>query len=111
MGKLTVTADPGTPFIETTRAFAASPELLYRAYTEPDLLVRWLGPRDSGAMTVHEYDVRHGGNWRYTFAGEEGEWGFRGVFHGGRALARDRRHPDLRVRGLARLRLPRDHHV
>ena len=83
MAKLTVTAEPGTPFIETTRDFAATPEVLFRAWTEPDLLKRWLGPRDSGPMTIHGYDVRHGGNYRYTFAGEAGsEWGFRGVFHG-----------------------------
>ena len=81
MSKLTVTADPGTPFVETTRAFAASPELLFRAYTEPDLIVRWLGPRGY-AMTVHEFDVRHGGAYRYTHTGDEGEFAFRGIFHG-----------------------------
>ena len=81
MPKLTVTAEPGAPFIETTREFAASPELLYRAWTEPELIARWLGPRDH-AMDIGEYDVRHGGRWAYGGASEQGSFGFRGVFHG-----------------------------
>lgn len=81
MSKLTVTAEPGTPFIETTRDFAATPELLYRAWTEPELIARWLSPKDF-AMDLGEYDVRHGGRWAYGFTGEQGSFGFRGVFHG-----------------------------
>jgi uncharacterized protein YndB with AHSA1/START domain len=81
MAKLTVTAEPGTPFIETTRDFAATPEVLFRAWTEPELVARWLGPRDH-TMDIAEYDVRHGGRWAYGGASEQGSFGFRGVFHG-----------------------------
>lgn len=81
MAKLTVTAEPGTPFIETTREFAASPEVLFRAWTEPELLTRWLGPRDH-TMSVSELDVRHGGRWAYGGTSPQGAFGFRGVFHG-----------------------------
>ena len=81
MAKLTVTAEPGTPFIETTRDFAATPELLFRAWTEPELVARWLSPRDY-TMDVVEYDVRHGGRWAYSSSSEQGAFGFRGVFHG-----------------------------
>jgi uncharacterized protein YndB with AHSA1/START domain len=77
-----ITAEPGTPFVDITREFAASPALLFRAHTEPDLLVRWLGPRAT-TMTVDHLDARHGGTWRYSSRdGEGNDHGFRGVFHG-----------------------------
>jgi uncharacterized protein YndB with AHSA1/START domain len=65
-----------------TREFAAPPDLLFRAYTDPDLLVQWLGPRRM-TMIVDRYDVRHGGTWRYVHREADGtEYGFHGVFHG-----------------------------
>lgn len=77
-----LTAEPGVPQLTGARAFQAPPELLFRAWTEPDLLVQWLGPRRL-KMTVDHYDVRHGGTWRYVHTEEDGtEHGFRGVFHG-----------------------------
>ena len=43
------------------RAFDASPELVWRSWTEADLLSRWYGP---GVETViHELDVTPGGVW------------------------------------------------
>lgn len=77
-----VTAEPGTPFIEITRDFAAPVELLFRVHTEPDLLAQWLGPRKY-AMIVERYEVRDGGVYRYVHRGADGvEHRFRGVFHG-----------------------------
>ena len=65
-----------------TREFAAPREFLFRAFTEPDLLVRWLGPR-SLTMTIDRHEVRDGGTWRYLHREEDGtEHGFHGVFHG-----------------------------
>jgi uncharacterized protein YndB with AHSA1/START domain len=82
MGKTQITAEPGTPFIQITRAFDAPKELLFRAHTEPDLLVQWLGPRGM-EMTVDRYDVRDGGAWRYIHRDADGnDYGFHGVFHG-----------------------------
>jgi uncharacterized protein YndB with AHSA1/START domain len=81
MGKTQITAEPGTPFIQITREFDAPRELLFRAYTEPDLLVQWLGPRGL-EMTVDRYEVRDGGTWRYIHKDADGnEYGFHGVFH------------------------------
>ena len=74
--------EPGIPQLKGSRTFDAPPELLYRAWTEPELLVQWLGPRRL-TMTVDHYDVRHGGTWRYIHREDDGtEHGFRGVFHG-----------------------------
>jgi uncharacterized protein YndB with AHSA1/START domain len=76
-----ITAQPGTPFIEVRRDFAATPAQLFRAYTSPELLVQWLGPRDK-RMELIEYDARSGGSYRYVHRDSEGrEFGFRGVFH------------------------------
>lgn len=55
---------------------------MFRAYTDPDLLVQWLGPRDL-TMTIDHYDVRDGGTYRYVHTDAEGNaHGFHGVFHG-----------------------------
>jgi uncharacterized protein YndB with AHSA1/START domain len=82
MSKTEITAEPGMPQITITREFDAPRGLVFRAYTDPELLVRWLGPRDL-TMTVDRYDVRDGGRWRYRHADAQGNtYGFHGVFHG-----------------------------
>ena len=82
MAKTRIVAEPGLPMISITREFDASPELLYRAYTDPELLTQWLGPRRL-TMVVDQYEVRNGGRWRYIHRDPDGsEYGFHGVFHG-----------------------------
>ena len=82
MGETKITAEAGVPQILMTREFDAPPKVVFRAFTEPDLLVRWLGPRRL-KMTIDRYDVRDGGSWRYIHTDEDGtEFGFHGVFHG-----------------------------
>ncbi|MDR2988557.1 MAG: SRPBCC family protein [Nocardiopsaceae bacterium] len=82
MSRTEITAEPGIPLIVMTREFDAPRDLVFRAYTDPELLVRWLGPRDL-AMTVDCYEVRDGGRWRYVLADPHGNaHGFHGVFHG-----------------------------
>ncbi|WP_326565652.1 SRPBCC family protein [Amycolatopsis rhabdoformis] len=76
----TITAQPGTPFVEVTREFAASREKVLRAHTDPELVARWLGPRGM-EMEIIEYDSRSGGSYRYVHRNDRGEFGFRGVFH------------------------------
>ena len=82
MTELKVTAEPGVPQIVTTRDFDAPRHLLYRAFTEPDLLAQWLGPRRY-TMTIERFDLRDGGTWRYLHSDDTGNaYGFHGVFHG-----------------------------
>jgi uncharacterized protein YndB with AHSA1/START domain len=82
MGKTQITAEPGVSQIVITREFDAPRDLVFRAYTDPELLVQWLGPRDL-TMTIDQYDVRDGGKWRYVHTDTQGnEYGFHGVFHG-----------------------------
>jgi uncharacterized protein YndB with AHSA1/START domain len=82
MTELKVDAPEGVPQVTMTREVAAPRDLVFRAFTEPDLLVQWLGPRRL-TMSVDRYEVRDGGRWRYVHREDDGtEYGFRGVFHG-----------------------------
>jgi uncharacterized protein YndB with AHSA1/START domain len=51
--------------IRIERDFDAPRALVWEAYTDPDLMTEWLGPRRL-TMTVQEMDVRTGGSYRYT---------------------------------------------
>ena len=61
-----------------TREFDAPPELVYRAWTTPELVRRWWHA-NRGEMTVAEIDLRVGGRWRYVMVAEGG---FEVAFHG-----------------------------
>jgi uncharacterized protein YndB with AHSA1/START domain len=82
MAQAQIIAEPGIPQIVITREFDAPRDLLFRAHTDPELLVRWLGPRRL-SMTIDHFDARAGGTWRYIHRDVDGnEYGFHGVFHG-----------------------------
>jgi len=70
----------GEPRITVRRFFAAPPDLVYRAFVEPDLLRRWWGPRRLETI-VCDMDVRVGGSWRVVHRAPDGqEFGFHGEF-------------------------------
>ena len=82
MSTTQIDAPAGVPFIDITREFDAPRDVVFRAYTEPELLVQWLGPRKY-TMTIDRWDVRDGGTWRFVHSDDQGNaWGFHGVFHG-----------------------------
>lgn len=66
-----IEADPDIPTVRIVREFDAPVELVYRAHVDPDLIVQWLGP-DSIGMDVEKWDIRTGGEYRYT-ATRDGE--------------------------------------
>jgi uncharacterized protein YndB with AHSA1/START domain len=73
--------------IVITREFDAPPALVFRAYTAPDLIPKWWGPRRL-STTVDVMDARPGGSWRFVQHDDEGnEFAFHGVFH---TVVRDR---------------------
>ena len=53
------------------RTFAAPRQLVWEAYTDPELFPEWLGPREL-TMTVEEFDLRPGGSYRFTHRDSEG---------------------------------------
>ena len=48
------------------RVLTASPEKVYRAFTESDALARWIAP-DGFTCTVHSLDVKVGGRSKISF--------------------------------------------
>ena len=75
-----ITADPAVPLIRITREFDAPREKVFKAHTDPELVVQWLGPR-STQMRIDHYDCRTGGSYRYLHVSDGNEFGFRGCFH------------------------------
>ncbi|MFC6286075.1 SRPBCC family protein [Nocardioides sp. GCM10027113] len=77
----TISAPEGLPLIEITREFDAPVDRLFRAHTDPELFVRWIGPRSIDTRIV-EWDCRTGGSWRYVSRHEGEELPeFYGSFH------------------------------
>jgi len=77
----TITAEPGKQEIFITREFDGPIELIFRAFTEADLFVRWLGPRGY-EMQLATFEPRSGGMYRYIHKDREGnDFVFQGVFH------------------------------
>ena len=71
---------PSDREIVGSRIMDAPPELVFKAYTDPDLIPRWWGPRRY-ATTVDKMDLRPGGVWRFVHrAADGGEYAFNGVY-------------------------------
>jgi uncharacterized protein YndB with AHSA1/START domain len=76
---LTVTT-PSDREIVMTRAFDAPRDLVFKAYTDPNVVPQWWGQRDSTTI-VDKMDVRPGGLWRFVQQAPDGsELGFRGEY-------------------------------
>lgn len=78
---LRVDAPEGLPFIDFEREFDAPVGAVFRAHKEPDLIKKWMGPREY-TTDVDTYEFRTGGRWRFVQRNEAGEeYAFNGVFH------------------------------
>jgi uncharacterized protein YndB with AHSA1/START domain len=73
---------PSDREVKVTRSFRATRELVYRAYTEPALVRRWLLGPPGWTMPICEMDVRVGGQYRWRWRSEDkgSEFGFSGTF-------------------------------
>jgi uncharacterized protein YndB with AHSA1/START domain len=69
---------PSDTQILVTREFNAPKDLVYRAWTTPELIKRWWSG-DRGEVTVAEVDLRVGGTWRHVMIANQG---FEVAFHG-----------------------------
>jgi len=76
----TVVTTPSDREIVSERVFDAPRERVFAAYTDPELIPQWWGPR--GATTiVDQMDVRPGGAWRFVHRDSNGDkTGFRGTY-------------------------------
>jgi uncharacterized protein YndB with AHSA1/START domain len=78
-GTLQVTT-PTDREIVLTRVFDAPRRLVFDAFTKPELLKRWFGPR-GWSLVVCEVDLKVGGTFRFVLRGRNGtDMGMRGVY-------------------------------
>ena len=71
---------PSDREIVMERVFNAPRELVFKAYTDPNLIPRWWGPRKY-TTTVDKMDVRVGGAWRFVQRDAAGnEFAFNGEY-------------------------------
>ncbi|MET0387312.1 MAG: SRPBCC family protein [Polyangiales bacterium] len=73
---------PSDRHVAVARSFKAPRELVYKAYTTPELVKRWQTGYPGWTMPVCEMDVRVGGKYRWRWRSDEGgqEFGFYGEF-------------------------------
>ena len=70
-----VTVEVTTPSdreVRVVRRFNAPRELVFRAWTAPDLVKRWLGGPEGWSVTKSEGDPRPGGAYRLEWSGPDG---------------------------------------
>ncbi len=78
-----ITAEAGKQEFFITREFEAPRELVFKAFSEPELIKQWLGP-DNMTMEIDKLDNRSGGSYRFLHSdcgGGENIYAFNGVIH------------------------------
>ena len=106
MSKLTLRTEGNTHVI-VTRHFAAPPQAVYRAHTDPALVQRWLLGPDGWTMPVCQMDTKPGGSFRYEWSNGKGQ----GFYITGEYLEFE---PNRRIVHIERMFLPDrtpDNHV
>ncbi|MES3033836.1 MAG: SRPBCC domain-containing protein [Gemmatimonadota bacterium] len=98
MSKLTLVTE-GDRYVVVTREFAASPEFVFRAHTEAELVQQWMLGPDGWTMPVCICDARVGGEIRYEWSDGKG----RGFHLTGEFLALE---PYRRIVHVERMFLP-----
>jgi len=98
MSKLTLTTE-GDLHVVVTRRFAAPPEAVYRAHTEPELIQKWLLGPEGWTMPVCLNEQRPGGKFRYEWANGKGQ----GFYITGELLALE---PFSRIVHVERMHFP-----
>ena len=62
----------GDKHVVVTRRFAASPEALYRAHTEPNIIQKWMLGPDGWTMPLCISEAKPGGKIRYEWSDGKG---------------------------------------
>lgn len=76
----TTLTTPSEREIVMTRVFDAPRDLVFQAFSDPQAIPRWWGPRRATTV-VDQMDVRPGGAWRFVQRDPEGnEYAFRGEY-------------------------------
>jgi uncharacterized protein YndB with AHSA1/START domain len=72
MNRMTLVTE-GDRHVVVTRHFAASPEVVYRAHTDPNLIQKWLLGPEGWTMPVCISEAKPGGKFRYEWANGKGQ--------------------------------------
>jgi uncharacterized protein YndB with AHSA1/START domain len=76
-----IIAEPRKQEVIITRVFDAPRNLVFKAYTDPNLIPQWWGPKRF-TTTIDKMDVKPGGLWRFVQRDTAGnEYAFHGVYH------------------------------
>jgi len=79
--QMKIVAEPGKQEMFIYREFDAPREAVFKAYTDPKLIVQWLGP-DNMEMKIEKFDMKTGGSYRYIHSdGKGNSYGFHGSVH------------------------------
>ena len=66
-----MTAKANSNEIKIIRVYDAPVQLVWDAWTDPEQVAQWWGPRGF-TLTTHSKDLRAGGHWHYTMHGPDG---------------------------------------
>jgi uncharacterized protein YndB with AHSA1/START domain len=67
--------------IKIIRVYDAPVEAVWDAWTDPEQVAQWWGPR-AFTLTTHSKDLRAGGHWKYTMHGPDGtDWPNNTLYH------------------------------
>src|SRR5580698_650774 len=76
-----IIAEEGKQELFMVREFDLPVDLLFRAYTDPDLLVQWMGNPNS-EIKVEKMENKSHGSWRFVHTDKAGKkYCFNGVIH------------------------------
>lgn len=59
--------------VDIRRHYRATPDKVWRAWTDPQALRQWFSPGSTAASTVAEIDLSVGGRYRIAFVAPDGE--------------------------------------
>ena len=81
MAETNVFVEPGKMEIIINHVADAPRELVFKAFTDPEIYTKWIGPRGMETY-ITKFESVDGGSWRYIQKDEDGnEFGFHGVNH------------------------------
>ena len=60
-----IETDANVPTIRIVRDFDAPPDKVFRAWIDPELVAKWLGPKSTD-MRIDQWEARTGGHYRYA---------------------------------------------
>ncbi len=79
--KTQIVAEEGKQELFIIREFEAPKDLVFKAFSDKDILVQWVGPQEMN-IRYEKFEPKAGGSYRYVQSLPNGmEFGFNGVCH------------------------------